>query len=37
LAGIDLPTVLTITGEVLTPEEFAKFEASKKDKAKVGN
>jgi hypothetical protein len=37
LAGIDLPTVLTITGEVLTPDEFAKYEAAKKDKAKVGN
>jgi len=34
LAGIDQPTVLTIKGEVLTPEEFAKYEASKKDKAK---
>ena len=32
LAGIDMPTVLTITGEVLTPEEFAKYEAAKKTK-----
>jgi hypothetical protein len=31
LAGIDLPTVLTITGEVLTPEEYVKYEAAKKD------
>jgi Protein of unknown function (DUF1573) len=31
LAGIEMPTVLTITGEVLTPEEFAKYEAAKKD------
>jgi hypothetical protein len=31
LAGIDAPTVLTITGEVLTAEEFAKYEAAKKD------
>ncbi len=30
LAGIDLPTVLTITGEVLTPEDYAKYEAAKK-------
>jgi hypothetical protein len=29
LAGIDIPVVLTITGEVLTPEEYAKYEASK--------
>ncbi len=34
LAGIDQTTTLTITGEVLTPEEFAKYEAGKKDKAK---
>ena len=34
LAGIDQTTTLTIKGEVLTPEEFAKYEASKKDKAK---
>ncbi len=33
LAGIDLPTVLTITGEVLSADDFAKFEAAKKDKA----
>jgi hypothetical protein len=32
LAGIDLPTVLTITGEVLTPEEFSKYEAAKNGK-----
>ena len=31
LAGIDQTTTLTITGEVLTPEEFAKYEAAKKD------
>ncbi|HEY4334597.1 MAG TPA: DUF1573 domain-containing protein [Puia sp.] len=29
LAGIDLPIVLHITGEVLTPEAYAKYEASK--------
>ena len=33
LAGIDLPTVLTITGEVLTAEDYAKYEAAKKDAA----
>ena len=30
LAGIDLPTVLTITGEVLSAEDYAKYEAAKK-------
>jgi hypothetical protein len=33
LAGVDLPTVLTITGEVLTAEDYAKYEAAKKDAA----
>jgi hypothetical protein len=32
LAGIELPTTLTITGEVLSAEDFAKFEATKKGK-----
>ena len=31
LAGVDVPTVLTITGEVLTAEDYAKYEATKKD------
>jgi hypothetical protein len=29
VAGIDLPVVLHITGEVLTPEAYAKYEAAK--------
>ncbi len=29
VAGIDVPTQLTITGEVLNDEDFAKFQASK--------
>jgi Protein of unknown function (DUF1573) len=29
LAGIDLPVVLKITGEVLAPDAYAKYEASK--------
>jgi hypothetical protein len=29
LAGIDLPIVLKITGEVLTPDAYAKYEADK--------
>ena len=33
VAGVDLPTVLTITGEVLSADDYAKFEASKKDNA----
>lgn len=31
LAGIDVPVILTITGEVLTPEDYAKYEATKKN------
>jgi hypothetical protein len=34
LAGIDLPIVLHITGEVLTPEAYAKYEASKNKTSK---
>jgi curli biogenesis system outer membrane secretion channel CsgG len=33
LAGIELPQTLTITGEVLSAEDFAKYEASKKAKS----
>jgi hypothetical protein len=29
LAGIDVPLVLTITGEVLSPEDYVKYAASK--------
>lgn len=29
LAGVDVPLVLTITGEVLTTEEYAKYEKTK--------
>lgn len=31
LAGVDIPTTLTITGEVLSAEDYAKYEASKKN------
>jgi len=31
LAGIEVPTVLTITGEVLSAEDYAKYEATKKN------
>jgi hypothetical protein len=34
LAGIDLPVVLHITGEVLTPEAYAKYEAAKSKSGK---
>jgi hypothetical protein len=37
LAGVDLPTVLTITGEVLNADDYAKFEAGKKDGASKTN
>ena len=30
LAGVELPTTLTITGEVLTAEDYVKYEESKK-------
>jgi hypothetical protein len=33
LKGIDYPFELKITGEVLTPDEYAKYEAGKKTKA----
>ncbi|HYF29646.1 MAG TPA: DUF1573 domain-containing protein [Chitinophagaceae bacterium] len=32
LAGVDIPYTLTITGEVLTAEDYAKYEATKKDR-----
>lgn len=31
LAGVDVPTQLTITGEVLTPEDYVKYEEAKKN------
>ena len=31
LAGVDVPLQLTITGEVLTAEDFVKYEAAKKN------
>lgn len=34
LAGVDVPLQLTITGEVLTAEDFAKYEATKKNGGK---
>lgn len=34
LAGIEIPQTLTITGEVLSAEDFAKYEASKKTKSR---
>jgi len=38
LAGIDIPVVLTITGEVLSAEEYVKYEASKgKSASKPGS
>ena len=36
VAGIDVPMQLTITGEVLTPEEYAKFSGDKTP-AKAGS
>lgn len=36
LAGIDVPTQITITGEVLTAEEYVKYEAAKKNGGKSG-
>jgi hypothetical protein len=36
IAGIDLPVQLTITGEVLTPDAYAKYE-SEKGKGKSGS
>ncbi|HEY4062700.1 MAG TPA: DUF1573 domain-containing protein [Puia sp.] len=33
VAGVDLPVQLKITGEVLTPEAYAKYEASKGTKS----
>lgn len=38
LAGIDMPVMLTITGEVLSAEEYAKYEATKdKGNSKPGS
>ena len=38
LAGVDVPVVLTITGEVLTAEDYAKYEATaKKPTGKPGS
>ena len=38
LAGVDVPVVLTITGEVLTAEDYAKYEATvKKPNSKPGS
>ena len=37
VAGIDLPLQLKITGEVLTADAFAKYEASKATPAKTGS
>jgi hypothetical protein len=38
LAGVDVPLVLTITGEVLTAEDYAKYEATvKKPNGKPGS
>ncbi|MGB8191467.1 MAG: DUF1573 domain-containing protein [Chitinophagaceae bacterium] len=34
LAGIEMPTTLTIKGEVLSAEDFAKYESSKKSGSK---
>jgi hypothetical protein len=34
LAGVDVPLQLTITGEVLTAEDYTKYEASKKSLGK---
>jgi Protein of unknown function (DUF1573) len=34
LSGIDQPTILTITGEVLSAEEYSKYEAAKNTKPK---
>jgi hypothetical protein len=37
VAGIDVPLQLKITGEVLTPDAFAKYEAEKGKGAKSGS
>ena len=37
IASIDLPVQLLITGEVLTADDFAKYEASKGKTAKAGS
>lgn len=36
LAGIDVPVILTITGEVLSSEDYTKYEATKKGNGKPG-
>lgn len=36
VAGVDVPMQITITGEVLTAEEYVKYEAAKKNGGKSG-